>query len=176
MSGFKLVEEVVSDKLRLKIVEKSDAEKIHLLRTNSDVAKFIHRDLTLSVIEIERFIEDRLQDFENIWFYKMETFPDFEFVGTIVLKNFDKSNRGAEIGYELFPEFQGKGLMSCALKMIIDLAFEELGLLELFVCTNKENLKSRRLVERFDFKLTDKSDPNFTNNVIYSLKYKPTLS
>jgi [ribosomal protein S5]-alanine N-acetyltransferase len=169
MQGFKLIKEVHSDKIRLKIVEKSDAEKIHLLRTNSDVAKFIHRDLTLTVIDIERFIEVRLQDFEIIWFYKIETIPDLELVGTIVLKNFDNKNSTAEIGYELFPQFQGQGLMSKALKIIIDMAFEELGLLELFVYTNKENLKSRRLVEKFDFKLTDKTDPNFANNVIYSL-------
>ena len=166
-----MIKELITTKVKLKLVEKSDAEKIHLLRTNQNVAKYINRDITLSIKDIELFIEERLQDYDNILFYKIEIIPSLELVGTIVLKNFDREKAYAEIGYELFPQFQGQGLMTIASKIIIDMAFEVLGLKELEAFTNKDNLKSRKLLERLEFKKTKKKDSKYPNNIIYRLKY-----
>jgi ribosomal-protein-alanine N-acetyltransferase len=171
-----MTKEFITTKVKLKIVEKADAEKIHLLRTDPNVATFIERDLNVSVKDVERFIEERLQDFDNILFYKIEAVPSDELVGTIVLKNLNRKNKYAEIGYELFPKFQGQGLMTLAIKIIIDLAFEELGLRQLEAFTNKKNIKSRNLLERFEFKETQKMDPKYPDNVIYRLSYQPATT
>jgi len=41
--------------------------------------------------------------------------------------------------------------------------------LEAFI--NKDNLKSRKLLERLEFKKTKKKDSKYPNNIIYRLKY-----
>jgi ribosomal-protein-alanine N-acetyltransferase len=171
----KIIKEIFSSKVRLQLVEKSDAEQIHLLRTDPRVAKYIVRDLSLSVKDIEDFIEDRLQDTDSILFYKIEIMPTLELAGTIVLKNFDLENGCAELGYELFPHFQGQGIMTHSTKLIMDMAFEELGLKELDAITNRDNLQSRRFLERLGFNETVKKDSKFPNNVIYNLNYKPAM-
>src|SRR5688572_11599086 len=104
--------EIITSKIKLKIVEKTDAENLHLLRTDADVAKFIVRDLSVSVADIEHFIEERLLDFDKVLFYKIEAFPNLELAGAICLKNIDHKNKYAEVGYELFPKFQRQGLMT----------------------------------------------------------------
>lgn len=165
-----MIKEIIATRIKLKIVEKTDSEKIHLLRTNPFVAKFITRDLNLSVKDIEHLIEERLSDIENILFYKIEIIPDLELAGTIVLKNIDRERKYAEVGYELFPKFEGQGLMTIALGEIVDMAFEHLGLKELEAFTHYENLKSQRLLEKLKFKKVDKFDEKYPYNVIYSLK------
>src|SRR5690606_29050827 len=74
----KMINEIFATGIKLKIVDRTDSEKIHLLRTNPSVAKFITRNLDLSVADIENLIEERLSDLENILFYKIETLPDLE--------------------------------------------------------------------------------------------------
>lgn len=61
--------------------------------------------------------------------------------------------------------------MSDALKAILDLAVNELGFEYLQAFTNKENMSSRKLLEKFGFEhLADKKDENNLNNVIYGLR------
>lgn len=158
--------EITAATIRLKIVEKTDAKNIHLLRTDPQVAQFIVRNLDVSLADIEHFITNRLSDLENILFYKIETIPNLELIGTIVLKNIDREKKYAEVGYELFTKFQGMGFMTAALEKIIELAFGDLGLEELEAFTNRNNLKSRKLLQKFRFKETDKVDDKFPDNVI----------
>lgn len=162
--------EIITPRIRLKIVEKTDSEKIHLLRTDPDVARFITRNLNVSITDIEHFIEERLSGLDHILFYKIETFPNLELAGTIVIKNIDRERKYAEVGYELFPRFEGHGWMTAALGKIIEMAFGDLGLQELEACTNRSNLKSRKLLENFKFRETDKIDEKNASNIIYSLK------
>ena len=165
-----MINEIFATGIKLKIVDRTDSEKIHLLRTNPSVAKFITRNLDLSVADIENLIEERLSDLENILFYKIETLPDLELAGTIVLKNIDQKHKCAEVGYELFPKFEGQGLMKTTLSKIIAIAFEKLELNELEAFTHYDNLKSRKLLEKLGFKSTDKVDADYPHNMIYKLK------
>ena len=155
--------------IKLTIVEKADAENIHRLRTDADVARFIVRDLDVTIPDIERFIVERLSDRQNILFYKIEVLPDCELAGTIVLKNFGLHPKYAEIGYELFPKFHGRGIMKTALSEIVGLAFGKLGLEQLESFTHRDNVRSRKLLERFGFAITQKTDKNNPDNVIYQL-------
>lgn len=59
--------EIITDRLKLKIVEKADAEIIHQLRTNIEVSQFINRDLNKSLTDIENFI---IETNEPIYFFR----------------------------------------------------------------------------------------------------------
>jgi len=161
--------EISTDKIKLKLVNKTDAANIHFLRTNAEVAGFINRDINKTVSEIEEFIEKVTADSNKMLFFKIETKNDNKFVGTICLKNIDLQNKYAEVGYELLPNFQGKGWMSEALRSLIDFAFTNLSIETIEAFTNYQNVRSRKLLESFNFKLIDKIDINNLNNVVYQL-------
>lgn len=166
------MQEILTPTIRLKIVAQTDCESLHLLRTNAEVAKFIIRDTNQNVDDISRFIDRVTSDPGQILFYKIEIIATGELAGAICLKNIDKQKKYAEVGYELFPKFQARGLMTIALEKIIDLAFTNLGLKEIEAFTNKRNLNSRKLLEKFNFEeVVGKTDRNNANNIIYSLSH-----
>ena len=48
-------------------------------------------------------------------------------IGTNCLFNFTNDNLNAEIGYELLPDFQGKGIMQEATSKVIDFGIQHMG-------------------------------------------------
>jgi [ribosomal protein S5]-alanine N-acetyltransferase len=162
--------ELITDKVKLTPPEKSDAENLFYLRSNPIVNKFIGRDLPKSILDVEKFIEQRNLDTINFYFI-IKTLPNFDFAGTICLWNINKEDKFAEVGFELLPDFQGKGLMTSALREIINFAFTELNIETIEAFTHQENLPSRKLLETLDFKIiSGKTDPDDINHVIYCLK------
>jgi ribosomal-protein-alanine N-acetyltransferase len=158
---------IPTEKLILGPVELSDLQNMYEIRTNSQVAKYINRDINKSLEDIRQFIETvRKNDF----YFTIKTKECNKFIGTITLWNIDWSKKYAEIGYELLPRFQGKGLMSEAVKGILDYAFNEAGFQHIEAYTHHENIASRKLLEGIGFKLiTDKVDSDNLDNLIYGI-------
>ncbi|WP_348810848.1 GNAT family N-acetyltransferase [Flavobacterium maritimum] len=160
--------EIITDKLKLKIVENSDAELIHKLRTNPEVGKFIKRDLNKSLNDIENFIEEINK---SDLFFSIRTLENNEFAGTIAIWNINPERKYAELGYELFPSFQNKGIMTNAINGILDYAFNKLDFEIIEAYTDKENQNSRKLLEKIGFNLVcNKIDKKNLNNIIYEIK------
>lgn len=162
--------ELHTDKVKLRAPEKSDAANLYYLRSHPSVNKFIERDIPKNISDVEKFIELRNAD-PNPFYFIIETLPTNELAGTICLWNINKENNYAEVGYELLPDFQGKGIMTSALREIINLAFTELNIESIEAFTHSGNLSSRKLLEKFGFNLMlGKTDPDNSNNIIYLLK------
>lgn len=162
--------ELHTSKVKLRAPEKSDVANLYYLRSHPLVKKFIERELPKNISDVEKFIELRNAD-PNPFYFIIETLPSNEFAGTICLWNINQENTYAEVGYELLPDFQGKGIMTSALREIIRFAFKELNIETIEAFTHSENHASRKLLEKFGFKLmAGKTDPDNSNNIIYSLK------
>ncbi|PUV21778.1 GNAT family N-acetyltransferase [Sphingobacterium athyrii] len=158
---------ISTEKLLLKTVELPDLQNMHNLRTNPQIAKYIGRDLNKSLEETRQFIE---MVRKNKFYFTIKTIDKNEFVGTITLWNIDWSKKYAELGYELLPQFQGKGLMSEAVKALLKYAFHEMGIEAIEAYTHRENIASKKLLERLGFKLVaDKIDPDVLDNIIYGI-------
>ena len=163
--------ELLTDKVKLRAPTKSDARDLYYLRAHPVVNKFIQRDIPKNIADVEKFIELRNADPDPFYFI-IETLPSSEFAGTICLWNINKENKYAEVGYELLPAFQGKGIMTSALREIIKLAFTELNIETIEAITHAENLSSKKLLEKFNFKLIPgKADPDNSNNIIFCLRH-----
>jgi len=159
--------EISTDKLLLKSVELSDLQNMYNLRTNPQVAKYIQRDINKNLQDIRQFIELVRK---NNFYFTINTIDPCEFIGTITLWNIDRSTNYAEIGYELLPQFQGKGLMSEAVKAILDYAFYEAGFKYIEAYTHRENIASKKLLERAGFKLVvGKIDEDNSDLIIYGI-------
>jgi [ribosomal protein S5]-alanine N-acetyltransferase len=96
--------------------------------------------------------------------------PGGKLAGAISLKNIQNAAGYAEIGYELFPEFQGRGIMTEAMKKMIEICFDKLRLKRIEAYTHRENLNSIKLLHKFNFKeVVGKTDPNNANNIVFEL-------
>ena len=65
----------------------------------------------------------------------------------------EKGVRKAELGYRIGKAFQGNGYASKAVKLIINEAFTHLSVVEIYAGTAKDNVGSRRVLERNGFVL-----------------------
>ena len=77
-----------------------------------------------------------------------------ELLGCINLNEIVRGSfQSAYMGYYVFSPFQGKGLMSKAMRLVIRRAFDELGLHRLEANVQPANLDSSRLIKALGFRL-----------------------
>ena len=168
--------EIESKNLILKRIIESDCESILYLRSDELINKFIERPehrQTKTIADAIKFIQQIDENLENnksiAWGISLKNEP--EIIGTICLWNFSKDNKTAEVGYDLEPNFQGKGIMSEALKSVLDYGFKTLNLDLIEAYTHQNNENSKNLLARNNFKLVlAKKDEGNLNNVIFELK------
>lgn len=99
-----------------------------------------------------------------------------ELVGSIGFCDIDTDNRKAEIGYWLGKEYEGNGLVTQAVKVFIQHAFEELNLNKVEIGAAADNQRSRAIPEKLGFRregeLRDYEFLNgrFLHRVMYGLR------
>ncbi len=72
-------------------------------------------------------------------------------IGSICLWNFSEDKKTAEVGYDLDPKFQGKGIMSEALKAVLDFGFNQRGFETIEAYTDYRNIPSKKLLKLHSF-------------------------
>jgi len=166
-----------TDRLTLRKLSLDDAEEIFLLRSSDEVNKYIDRARANDVDEAFAFINKvNIGIANNKWIYWAICLKENPaLIGTICLWNLNSAENKAEVGYELLPSFQGKGIAKEALAQVISYGHNILMLNKIEAYTNKENLASTRLLEKFNFVRDlheeSKSDYSVDNpkTVVYSL-------
>jgi [ribosomal protein S5]-alanine N-acetyltransferase len=160
--------EIITDILKLKLAEISDAENLFQLRTHPEVTRLIKRPPIKDVAEVVQFIQTINANLNNTIFFTINMLNNDELIGSIGLKRINIEQGYAEVGYELFPVHQNKGIMNNALKAVLSFASDELGIHYVEAYTHKDNSASRKLLDKVGFKqVEDKIDPNNLDNVVY---------
>ena len=161
-----------SERLGLRKIQVQDANEIYFLRSNPEVNKFILRTPTKNIEEAKSFIVDRLNDFKTrkVFFWAITLKDNPQLIGSICLWNFNEDKTIAEVGYDLHPDFQKKGIMNESLQLVLNFGFKQLQLITIEAFTHKENMGSIQLLKRNHFKLeTNRIDEGFPHNIIFSL-------
>lgn len=166
---------LTSKRLFLRKIEESDSDTILYLRSDKTINKFIKRPLhrqTNTKDDALKFIKEQHINIGNnhliAWGIALKN--KSELIGTICLWNFSENNTIAEVGYDLSPEFHGKGIMSEALNLIIDFGFNRLELNKIEAFTHCKNERSKRLLEKHGFCLNEvREDLDNDANIIYEL-------
>ena len=170
--------EIKTVRLLLRKLQASDCEVILFLRTDKDVTKFIERpehrktknisDALKLITELESYVE---RNTSISWGITLKNEPSI--IGTICLWNFTQNDKIAEVGYDLDPRHQNKGIMSEALKMIIEFGFSVLKLDKIEAFTHAENLPSTRLLDTHGFiHNVNRKDLDNKSNIIFELGNK----
>lgn len=176
--NFKPFPNLFTDRLNLRQLKLEDESEILFLRSDKLVNKYIDRPITISNVDARKFIDYINYGIENNeWIYwAITTKNSKKLIGTICIWNFSAGKDIAELGFELFPQFQGKGIMQETLIQIIEYGFENLNLKKLEAYTNQQNIPSIKLLEKNNFILekTIQEKRSITgeslSTVIYSLE------
>lgn len=146
--------ELTTERLALRKLRLSDDKDLYAIRSNDGVNKYLERSPAASIDEALAFIKKINDGIDNNgWIYWAITLKENDkLIGTICIWNISSKEAKGEIGYELMPQFQGKGFMTEALKKVIDFGFNDLKLKSLEAFTHAENIASIKLLERSNFK------------------------
>ncbi len=162
---------ITSERLTLRSLVTEDQNAIYELRSDKTINKFLDRQPCSSIEQAKNFIEMIKENIEKGGtYYWVITLSDTkEVVGTICLFDISNEKKYCEIGYELNPKFQGKGIMQEAVKSVIHFVFDSLNLNMINAFTHKENQKSTNLLSKLNFVKTDEiatENPNLVKFVL----------
>jgi ribosomal-protein-alanine N-acetyltransferase len=146
--------ELVTERLFLRAIKPSDKMPLFLLRSDDNVNKHIGRPKALSPDDVQAYMDKIERGIkENEWILWVIILKENrEVVGTICLWNLSMENNSAEIGYELLPLYQKKGIMREAISAVVGYGFTNMHAHTIEACPRIANTSSVKLLESFDFK------------------------
>lgn len=161
-----------TQRLILREPQIADWPVVSYLRTDSTVNQFVKRSSAETEEEAIEFIENALSNMANDklvnWFICLKDDP--KMIGSICLWNISEDRKTAEIGYDLNPQFWGKGIMHEAMQAVIKYGFEILALHRIEAYTSYENSASLGLLRKNGFTLNkEKTDADNPDNRIFEL-------
>jgi RimJ/RimL family protein N-acetyltransferase len=145
---------LTTQRLVLRQLRINDADEILALRSDKKVNEFLDRPRAINKKDARDFIKKIQKGIKNNeCIYWVITLKEKDILtGTICCWNFSFEKSTAEIGYELLPDFQGKGIMQEAISAIIDWGFNKMKLDIITALTKKENKNSIRILIKNNFK------------------------
>ena len=139
-----------TERFTLRQLQEYDDQEIFALRSSESVNRYIGRKPSQSIEDARAFIKTIHKNNSLYWVITMKGAD--QLIGTISLFDFSADNLKAEIGYELLPEFQGRGIMQEALSKVLEFSFQQLHLKLIEACCNVENKSSIKLLAKLNFK------------------------
>ena len=145
---------LVTERLTLRQLRPDDANELVILRSDATVNQYLDRPKTVNLEEAHQFVENINQNITEIprYYWAISLHDDDRLIGTTCMFRINLETKLAEIGYELHPNFQGKGIMQEAVSAIINFGFNRLNLDLLLAFTKPENAASVRLLTRNNFR------------------------
>jgi [ribosomal protein S5]-alanine N-acetyltransferase len=151
--NFKPFPVLKTERLTLRQLESRDVHEIFALRSDDNVNKYLGRKPSETMDDAKFFIQTISENsHKNASIYWAITRNGTDkLIGTICLFDFSDDNLKAEIGFELLPDFQGKGIMQEATSMVMGFGCQHIGLNSIEAYTHSENHNSIRLLETCNF-------------------------
>ncbi len=142
-----------TERLILRRLTLADAADYFALRTNDEVMAFIERKRPASIIDMEEHIRKVNQDVDGnrtiVWTISAK--GNDQLAGTIAYHKITPEHYRAEIGYLLHPAHWRTGIMSEAIKAVLEFGFGQMGLHSIEAIINPLNEGSRKLLTKFGF-------------------------
>ncbi|MEB7824472.1 GNAT family N-acetyltransferase [Staphylococcus chromogenes] len=118
-----------------------------------------HLNAFLDWVPLINSVEDELRFLKKMMTLEIENkvrvyaiYEKNQLIGTVNIHNIDTQNHTGEIGYWLSQHVTGQGVMTKAVRLLCDLAFNDLLLNRLEIRAQKENKASQRVAEKVGFR------------------------
>ena len=167
---------VQSPRLSLRPLSAADTTALLAYRSQADVCRYVPFTPMDTAIIAERlgtaWARTSLNDEGQNLTLGVEVTETGELVGDVVLMWHSREHRGGEIGYVLNPEFSGHGYATEAVRRLLSLAFDDLGLHRVYAITDQENEPSVALLERLGMR----REGDFTQNAWFKGRWSSEYS
>jgi len=143
---------LTTERLVLRQIVFDDINEFHRLKSDERVLEFLYTKAK-TFDETRQFIK-RINDGidRNEWIlWGITSKNENKIIGSICFWNIVEEQSRAELGYDLMPEYQGKGIMSEAVKAVIEYGFENMKLNFIEALPYSNNVKSIGLLEKNGF-------------------------
>ncbi len=175
--NFKPFPTLETERMVIRRITKKDVDDLFFLRTNEETMTYLDRAKAASTEEVKdliRKIDTGIKQNTAIgWGISLKNHT--ELIGTISYHRIEKEHYRAEVGYMLKPAYWKQGLISEALKKVIDYGFNHMKLHSIEANVNPNNAGSIMLLEKMGFVKEAHFKENyyyngqFLDSVIYSL-------
>jgi [ribosomal protein S5]-alanine N-acetyltransferase len=145
-----------TERLTLRQLSIRDAIELLFLRSDEEVMKYIDNPRLTSVEEAKAkliWLNDGVSSGKWV-IWGIAPIDGNAILGTICLWNMELDRAKAEIGYDLLPCHQRKGIMNEAMQAVLAYAFQDLQLCVIVACPNRFNARSIKLLEKNGFTLS----------------------
>ena len=132
---------------KLRKLESKDAELMLEWMHDEDVVKDLKNDfLHMTIENCKSFIESSQNEEKNIHYAIVD--ENDEYLGTVSLKNVNRTNSCAEFAITIRKKAMGTGSSSFAIKEIIRLAFEKYSLNKVYWYVDKKNCRAIKFYDK----------------------------
>lgn len=148
------MEWIVDEHVLLRPVRWYDAEELYIVLDahRASLALFLPWVRTTTLRDVYAMIEAALRQEERGEGYQTVILYDRRIVGFLGMHRIDWTHRNTSLGYWLAPPFQGRGIMTRAVRVLVDYAFRHMRLHRIEIRAAVENTRSRRVAERLGFR------------------------
>ena len=138
-----------TDRLTLRRYTVDDAAAMYInWASDGEVTKYLtwptHPDSGVTRVVLETWVEQYAED----GFYNWGIVHDGVLIGNIAVVNASENDERAEIGYCIGRAWWGKGIMTEALRAVLDFLFGEVGLHRIVLRHDVDNTGSGRVMEK----------------------------
>lgn len=170
------IPDLTTDRLRLRQISVADFDSLFWLRSDERVNQFIDRQPPGGLEDVASWFEKMMEKAPRgeLFYWAICLKGQSSLIGTACLFNLSVEKLSAEIGYELHPDFQKKGLASEALRVVIEFCFDNLPVETIEAFIHENNAASIKLIEKHGFKSAiSPADENEKGFSIFQLKRQP---
>jgi len=146
----------IGDKIEMRPFKRKDAADVlaGVKENYEHLRPFLHWVTPdYSMTSARQFIEQTRKGFAANSSHTYGIFSDGTLAGAIGFVSFNWPSKQGEIGYWLAKDFEGKGIITQACKLLLQYAFNDLNLNRLEIRCAAENNRSRAIPERLGFTL-----------------------
>ncbi|GER65853.1 alanine acetyltransferase [Weizmannia acidilactici] len=139
-----------TDRLILRKLKRDDVLDLFAYASRSEVSKYVTWDSHRSVRDSKNFIGYILNLYREhrVAPWGIEDKKTRRLIGTVDFVWWKPDQGTAEIGYVLSPEYWGRGIMTEAVKKLIEFGFERMRLIRIQARCFAENKASARVMEK----------------------------
>lgn len=154
----------------------SDAKDMFEYASKEKVTKYLSWNPHVTVKDSEKLLEKLIKEAKEkeSYVFKVITLKNLDkMIGTIDARLMGDNLEEAEFGYCLNPQYWNEGYMSEALKAFSEALRKEHGVKNIFGAFDKDNIASKRVMEKNDMTYYDTVKRNFANKgEVELIRYK----
>jgi ribosomal-protein-alanine N-acetyltransferase len=143
---------IETERLILRDYKQSDLEDMHRLWSDAKVMYYLDDMLTTNIEETAKYLKIGLENADGRYFCICD--KSGTYMGSVgyTITAITPFGKIVHMGWMLLPEFSGRGLMTEAVKKMIEFAFAQDNCIRITTGCYSEHIASRRVIEKAGFR------------------------